>query len=69
MLILPGQGQLFIIVDALDECTNFSGTPSAREEVLELIEELVDLELPNVYLRVTSRPQIDVQTISIRWRL
>jgi len=34
MLSLPGQGQL-IIVDALGECPNFSGTPSAREDVLE----------------------------------
>jgi len=48
MLSLPGQGPIYIIVDALDECPNFSGTPSAREKVLELIEELVDLKLPNV---------------------
>jgi NACHT domain len=63
MLSLPGQGQIFLIVDALDECPNFSGTPSAREEVLELIEELVDLELPNVHLCVTSRPEMDIRTV------
>jgi hypothetical protein len=63
MLSLPGKGEIFLIVDALDECPNFSGTPSAREEVLELIEELVDLELPNVHLCVTSRPEIDIRTV------
>ena len=63
MLSLPGQGQIFIIVDALDECPNSSGMPSAREEVLDLIEELVELELPNVHLCVTSRPEIDIRTV------
>jgi hypothetical protein len=63
MLNLPGQGPIYIVVDALDECPNFPGTPSAREEVLELIGELVDLELPNVYLCVTSRPEIDIRVI------
>ena len=63
MLSVPGQGQIFIIIDALDECPNLSGTPSAREEVLDLIEELVDLELPNLHLCVTSRPEIDIRTV------
>jgi hypothetical protein len=61
MLSLPAQAPIYIIVDALDECPNFSGSPSAREEVLELIEELVDLKLPNVHLCVTSRPEIDIR--------
>ena len=63
MLSLPGQGPIYLIVDALDECPNFSGTPSAREEVLDLIEELVDLQLPNVHLCVTSRPEIDIRMV------
>ena len=61
MLNLPGQGPTFLIVDALDECPNSSGTPSAREEVLEIIGELVDLELPNVHLCVASRPEMDIR--------
>ena len=60
MLSLPGQGQMYIIVDALDECPNFPGTPSAREEVLELVEEIVNLKLPNVNLCVASRPEMDI---------
>jgi hypothetical protein len=63
MLNLPGQGPIYIVVDALDECPDLSGTPSAREEVLELIGELVDLELPNVHLCVTSRPEMDIRLI------
>jgi hypothetical protein len=63
MLNLPGQGPIYMIVDALDECPNSLGMPSAREEVLELIGELVDLELPNVHLCVASRPEVDIRVV------
>jgi hypothetical protein len=63
MLSLPGQGQIYIIVDALDECPNFPGTPSAREDVLESIKEIVNLKLPNVNLCVASRPEIDIRLV------
>ena len=63
MLSLPGQGPVYIIVDALDECPNLSGTPSAREKVLETIEELIELNLPNVHLCVASRPEIDIRMV------
>jgi hypothetical protein len=63
MLSLPGQAPIYIIVDAVDECPNLSGTPSAREEVLGLIEELVDLKLQNVHLCVASRPEIDIRVV------
>ena len=61
MLSLPGKTPTYIIVDAVDECPNLSGTPSAREEVLRVIEELVNLKLPNVHLCVTSRPEMDIR--------
>ena len=61
MLNLPGQAPIYIIVDALDECPDFPGKPSAREEVLYLIEELAELKLPNVHLCVASRPEIDIR--------
>ena len=63
MLSLPGRAPIYIIVDALDECPNFPGRPSAREEVLELIEELVTLKLPNVHLCVASRPEMDIRVV------
>jgi hypothetical protein len=61
MLSLPGRGPIYIIVDALDECPDVSGKPSAREEVLLLIQELVGLNLSNLHLCVASRPEIGIQ--------
>jgi hypothetical protein len=63
MLSLPGQGQIYIIVDGLDECPNFLGTPSAREDVLEFIKETVNGKLPNVNLCVVSRPEMDIRLV------
>jgi NACHT domain len=62
MVSLPDQGPIYIIVDALDECPNNSGMPTPREEVLDLIDNLVGLRLPNLHVCVTSRPEIDIQT-------
>ena len=61
MLSLPGQDQIYIIVDGLDECPDTSGTPSVCEEVLELIEELVGLKLSNLHLCVASRPEFNIR--------
>ena len=61
MLSLPGQGHSYVIVDALDECPDVSGAPSAREEVLELIEEIAGLKLWSLHLCVASRPEIDIR--------
>ena len=54
---------IYIIIDALDECPNASGIPTAREQVLELVRDLAHLRLTNLYLCVTSRPEIDIRTI------
>jgi hypothetical protein len=64
VLALRGQGKVYIIVDALDECPNSSGFPkTAREKVLDLLEELVDLNLPDLRICVTSRPEIDIRIV------
>jgi hypothetical protein len=62
MLLLPTQGSVYLIIDALDECPNNSGMPTPREKVLDLVQNLVDLRLRNVRICVTSRPEIDVRT-------
>jgi len=62
MLKLPGQLPTFLILDGLDECPNTTGTPSAREEVLELLEDLITSSHPNLSICVTSRPEQDIQT-------
>jgi len=61
MLTLPGQGELYIVVDALDECPNFSGFPTPREQVLVIVRELLALHLPHVHLCITSRPEVDIR--------
>ena len=48
-------------MDALDECPITFTIPSPREEVLDLLDELVGLRLPNLHIRVTSRPEHDIQ--------
>ena len=63
MLALEGQGPTYIILDALDECPVTSSIPSPREEVLELVEDLVGLHLPNLHICVTSRPEFDIQIV------
>jgi hypothetical protein len=63
MLGLPGLPPIYIAIDALDECPDTSGAPSPRELVLELIEDLVELHLPNLRICITSRPEIDIQEV------
>jgi len=63
MLGLPGQGPIYIIIDGVDECPNFPGMPSDREKVLKLIDELVNLKLPNVHLCVAGRPEMDIRIV------
>ena len=60
MLKLPGQAPVYIIIDALDECPITTGLPSPREEVLEFVEALVRLRVPNLRICVTSRPEADI---------
>src|SRR5579863_8905325 len=36
---------IYLIIDALDECSNTSGIPSSRERVLLLLKDLVELRV------------------------
>jgi len=63
MILTPNQVPVYIFMDAIDECPNTSGVPSPRKEVLGLVEELVNLRLPNLRLCVTSRPVIDIRVV------
>jgi hypothetical protein len=62
ILRCAGNHPIYIILDALDECPKAVDTPSPREKVLELVEELVGCQLPNLRICVTSRPEIDIET-------
>ena len=60
---LPGQAPIFLIVDALDECSDTSPIPSHREKALELVEKLIDWQLPNLRICVTSRPEVYIKVV------
>ena len=63
MLTLQYQGPIFIILDAIDECPNGAGTPSPRENVLELKEWLSELNYSHLSICVTSRPEADIESV------
>jgi hypothetical protein len=65
MLTVPGQPAMYIIIDALDECPNISGLPTAREQVLKFLEHVVKLNLPSVHICVSSRADIDIRNILV----
>ena len=63
MLAVPGQPAMYIVIDALDECPNTSGIPTARERVLDFLVRLVEADFPNVHICATSRPEIEIRSI------
>jgi len=63
MLTLPNQSPVYLIMDALDECPNSSGIPSAREQILDLVKELVGLRLSSLHICVTSRPEVNIRDV------
>ena len=63
MLTLQDQGPIYLVMDAFDECPNASGIPSPRDRVLRLVKELVDLQISNLRIYVTSRLEFDIQDV------
>ena len=63
LLNLSGQAPVYLVVDALDECPNTSSLSSPREEVLTLLEDLIDSQMPNLRICVTSRPEADIKPV------
>jgi hypothetical protein len=57
------QRPIYLIIDALDECSDVSGIPSSRDRVLQLVKELVNLCLLNLHICVTSRPEADIREV------
>ena len=63
LLMLPGQATVYVVIDGLDECPIATGSSSPREEVLVFVEELVRLQVPNLRIFVTSRPEADIELV------
>ena len=55
--VLDRTGEIFIIIDALDECPVRMGE---REELLKGLVSIKDFNLPNLHLLVTSRREVDI---------
>jgi hypothetical protein len=60
---LLGSQPVYLIVDALDECPSSPSLSSPRESLLSLLEDLVEAQLPNLRICVTSRPEVDIKAI------
>jgi NACHT domain len=63
LLKAQGQAPVYLIIDALDECSSASALSSPRDEVLKLLEDLIDSQLPNLRICVTSRPEVDIKSV------
>ena len=61
MLSVLDRHPIYLIMDALDECPDTSEVPSPRNRILQLLEELADLQIPNLRICVTSRPEFDIR--------
>ena len=63
MIALEGQGILYLVVDALNECPNSFVLYTGLERVLDILKELISLELPRLCICVTSQPIIEIQEV------
>ena len=63
LLNLRGLAPVYLVVDALDECPSTFALSPPREGVLTLLEELIDAQLPNLRICVTSRPEVDITPV------
>jgi hypothetical protein len=60
MLNLPGQPIVYIVIDALDEYQMTSGSQFPRDELLNVVEELANFQIPNLRICITSRLEVDI---------
>jgi hypothetical protein len=58
-----GRTPIYLVIDALDLCPNNTGTPSPREKVLVLLEDLITLQYSNLHVCVTSGLEHDIGTV------
>jgi hypothetical protein len=59
ILNCPGQTIVHLVIDFLDECP-VTLVWCSLINVLELVEELVNLHIPNPGICVNSRPEVDI---------
>jgi hypothetical protein len=65
LMDVPGQAPVYLIFDALDECSDTSTMPSPREEVLKMLERLIVTRRTNLRICITSRPETDIKVVLV----
>ncbi|KAJ7610328.1 hypothetical protein B0H17DRAFT_15699 [Mycena rosella] len=60
--MLTASGDMFVVIDALDECP--SG--AQRAEMLGYLKRLVKTDRSRLHLLITSRPEADIQSYMVR---
>lgn len=55
--------EVWIVLDALDECTTKGEKAPPREKLLSWMKDLLNSEQRNVHLLVTSRPEQDIKSV------
>ena len=63
LLKCPGARPVYLVIDALDECPSTSSLSSPREKLLSFLEDLVEAQLPDLRICVTSRPEVDIKAL------
>jgi hypothetical protein len=63
ILRLPRHAPVYLIIDALDECPVTSSMRTPRDKVLTLVRKLIDSQIPNLRICVTSRPEMDIKSV------
>ena len=63
MLMLPRHPKIYLIMDGLNECPIYDRYGCPRNRVLDLIEDLVGLHLPNLRICVTSHLEPDIELV------
>jgi hypothetical protein len=58
----PRPPPVYRALDALDGCSNATGSPSPRKRVLDFVKNVVGCKHPNLRICVTSRPEQDIHT-------
>jgi hypothetical protein len=62
MIALPGQLPIYIILDALDECSDSLGLVSPRADVLDIVKKLIKLQTSARFC-IFSRPEVDIRRV------
>jgi hypothetical protein len=63
MVEVLGRDPVYLIIDALDECPNTTRIPSPRQEVLDLVGDLINSRYLNLHICVTSGLEQDIRSV------